>query len=87
MHRSTRWPRARGNFYARSGPNFDLTFAEFSDRDAAFKQYQYGDGGASWFNAADFHRHARFMGTVVTRGAEAAGACGRSRSATPRCGR
>ena len=51
------------NFYASLGANFDITFAEFSDRDAGFKQAIYGDGGASWFNAADFARHARFLKT------------------------
>ncbi len=51
-----------GNFYNSLGANFDLSFAEFSDRDAAFKQYIYGDGGGSWFDADDFARHARFLG-------------------------
>jgi hypothetical protein len=50
------------NFYKSLGANFDLSFAEFSDRDAAFKQYIYGDGGASWWNAADFGRSTRFLG-------------------------
>ena len=31
--------------------HFDLTFTEFSDRDAGFKQVIYGDGGASWWKA------------------------------------
>ncbi|HEX5478520.1 MAG TPA: hypothetical protein VFY79_02245, partial [Dehalococcoidia bacterium] len=34
------------NFYASLHTAFDVSFAEFSDRDAAFKQIQYGDGGA-----------------------------------------
>ena len=51
------------NFYTSLGANFDITFAEFSDRDAGFKQAIYGDGGASWFNATDFARHARFLKT------------------------
>ena len=51
-----------GNFYNSLGADFDITFAEFSDRDAGFKQAQYGDGGASWFTAGDFERHARFLG-------------------------
>lgn len=50
------------NFYNSLGANFDISFAEFSDRDAGFKQYVYGDGGASWFDADDFARHARFLG-------------------------
>lgn len=51
-----------GNFYNSLAANFDIAFAEFSDRDAGFKQYIYGDGGASWFDADDFARHARFLG-------------------------
>jgi hypothetical protein len=49
------------SFYASLNANFDLSFAEFSDRDAAFKQYIYGDGGASWWNGEDFRRNARFL--------------------------
>ena len=55
-----------GNFYTSLGANFDISFAEFSDRDAGFKQAIYGDGGASWFSAADFARHARFLKTFST---------------------
>jgi len=50
------------NFYKSLGADFDIAFAEFSDRDAAFKQYVYGDGGQSWFDAEDFRRSARFLG-------------------------
>ncbi len=32
-------------FYNSLGTNFDIAFGDPSDRDAAFKQYQYGDGG------------------------------------------
>src|SRR5262249_55793644 len=32
------------------GTTFDLTFAEASDRDAAFYQYQYGDSTVWWTN-------------------------------------
>jgi len=45
------------------GTSFDLTFAEATDRDAAFKQYQYGDGGASWWSAADYARNVLFLQT------------------------
>ncbi|MGE0600111.1 MAG: hypothetical protein AB7J35_09400 [Dehalococcoidia bacterium] len=55
-----------GNFYNSLGANFDVSFAEFSDRDAGFKQAIYGDGGASWFDAEDFARHARFLKTFST---------------------
>ncbi len=50
------------NFYKSLAANFDIAFAEFSDRDSAFKQYVYGDGGQSWFDAEDFRRSARFLG-------------------------
>ncbi|MEO8539777.1 MAG: hypothetical protein ABI577_08560 [bacterium] len=55
-----------GAFYNSLGANFDISFAEFSDRDAGFKQAIYGDGGASWFDADDFARHARFLGMFST---------------------
>jgi hypothetical protein len=47
-------------FYRSLGARFDVTFAEFSDRDSAFKQIVYGDGGASWWRPADFSRDVRF---------------------------
>jgi hypothetical protein len=50
-------------FYRSLHTRFDLTFAEFSDRDAGFKQKIYGDGGASWWNAADFARNVHFLST------------------------
>ena len=49
-------------FYNSLGANFDLTFAEFSDRDSGFYQYVYGDGGQSWWDANDFRRNVRFLG-------------------------
>ena len=49
-------------FYKSLGANFDLSFSEFSDRDAAFKQYVYGDGGQSWWDSEDFRRNVRFLG-------------------------
>lgn len=48
-------------FYKSLNANFDLSFAEFSDRDAAFKQYVYGDNGLSWWDAEDFRRSVRFL--------------------------
>ena len=48
-------------FYRSLGVDFDLSFAEFSDRDSGFYQQVYGDGGRAWFDADDFRRHARFM--------------------------
>ncbi|MGH2370666.1 MAG: hypothetical protein ACRDI2_21015, partial [Chloroflexota bacterium] len=50
-----------GNFYRSLGADFDVAFAEFTDRDAGFKQYVYNDGGASWWDAGDFARNIRFL--------------------------
>jgi hypothetical protein len=50
-------------FFRSLHTKFDLSFAEFSDRDAGFKQKIYGDGGASWWNAADFARNVRYLST------------------------
>jgi hypothetical protein len=50
-------------FYRSLKTKFDLTFAEFSDRDAGFKQKIYGDGGASWWNPGDFARNVHFLST------------------------
>jgi hypothetical protein len=49
-------------FYQSLAANFDVAFAEFSDRDSAFYQQVYGDGGAHWWDAEDFRRNARFLG-------------------------
>ena len=55
--------RRAATFYHSLHTDFDIAFAEFSDRDAAFKQHVYCDGGRSWFDAADFRHHARFLAT------------------------
>jgi hypothetical protein len=52
-------------FYNSLGAHFDVSFAEFSDRDAAFKQHVYGDKGRSWWDADDFTRHVRFLSRYV----------------------
>ena len=49
-------------FYSSLAANFDIAFAEFSDRDSAFYQHVYGDGGHHWMDAEDFRRLARFFG-------------------------
>jgi hypothetical protein len=49
-------------FYRSLGVRFDLATAEFSDRDAAFKQRIQGAGAWAWWKPADFRRHARFVG-------------------------
>ena len=48
-------------FYDSLEARFDLTFAEYADRDAAFKDGHVG--GPSWWNAGDFERQV----TVLTR--------------------
>jgi hypothetical protein len=53
------------NFYNSLQVAYDVVFAEFSDRDAGFKQYVYGDGGASWWDTGDFQRNVRFLTTFV----------------------
>ncbi len=50
-----------GQFYKSLGANFDIAFTDLTDRDAAFKQYVYGDGGASWYSAADYQRSALYI--------------------------
>lgn len=49
-------------FYGSLGAGFDLAFVDLADRDSGFYQHQYGDGGASWWNASDFPRYGRFIG-------------------------
>jgi hypothetical protein len=52
-------------FYTSLGANFDVAFAEFSDRDSDFYRYVYGDtNGFHWMDAEDFRRLARFLGKV-----------------------
>jgi hypothetical protein len=52
-------------FYRSLGAVFDLVFSDYTDKDAAYKQYVDGDGGASWWDAADFERHVRYLGGFV----------------------
>jgi len=53
-------------FFNSLAASFDITFAEFSDRDAGFYQHVYNDGGAHWWDAEDYRRSARFLGGVST---------------------
>jgi hypothetical protein len=53
-------------FYTSLAANFDIAFAETSDRDSGFYQYVYGDGGQSWWDAEDFRRSARFLNGFST---------------------
>lgn len=54
------------NFYLSLQANFDIVITEFTDRDAAFKQYVYGDNGASRWDAGDFSRNVRYLNDFVT---------------------
>lgn len=49
-------------FYGSLRAMFDVSFAEFDDRDAGFKQLVDGDGGAHWWAPADHARNLRFLG-------------------------
>ncbi|MCW2968227.1 MAG: hypothetical protein JWM71_1999 [Solirubrobacteraceae bacterium] len=50
-------------FYRSLHANFDVLFAEYADRTAGYAKAVDGDGDA-WWDAADFERHARFLGDV-----------------------
>ena len=52
-------------FYHSLGASFDITFTDIGDRDADFKKIQNGDGGAAWWDAADFARYVRFVAGFV----------------------
>src|SRR5262249_46245405 len=56
-------------FYTSLSASFDIVFTDIADRDAAFKQIVYGDGGISWWDAGDFQRSARFLGKFSTAAA------------------
>jgi hypothetical protein len=47
-------------FYTSLKADFDVVFADSTDRDAAFKQYQYGDH-AAWWTEDDYARNVRFL--------------------------
>ncbi len=54
-----------GNFYNSLHANFDIAFTDQADRDAAFKQYIYGDGGASWWDSEDYRRSVLYLARFV----------------------
>lgn len=53
-------------FYRSLGADFDVVFAEFADRTPGYAKDVSDDGGG-WWDAADFTRHARYMGIVSSR--------------------
>jgi hypothetical protein len=52
-------------FYQSLGANFDLIFFDPTDRDAAY--YQLWDGGAHWWDDADYTRYRTFVGRLVEK--------------------
>jgi hypothetical protein len=48
-------------FYRSLHAGFDLTFTDWSDRDAAFKRKIYGAGPEAWWTSADHARAVRFI--------------------------
>lgn len=52
-------------FYESLGAGFDIGFTDIADRDAAFKEEHYGDGGASWMDDADYRRSAVYIDAFV----------------------
>jgi hypothetical protein len=53
--------RKAARFYRSLGARFDLTFTDWSDRDAAFKRAIYGAGPEAWWTGADYSRAVRFI--------------------------
>jgi len=51
-------------FYKSLGVRFDLSFEDFSDRDAGFYEKVQGNPN-TWFKAGDFHRHLLYGSTFV----------------------
>jgi hypothetical protein len=51
-------------FYNALHAHFDLSFEDFSDRDAGFYEKQQGNA-KTWFTPADFHRHLLYGATFV----------------------
>lgn len=50
-----------GGYFNALGADFELLFHDPSDRDSGFKQAIYGDGGASWWDDADFDRYRAYL--------------------------
>jgi hypothetical protein len=53
-------------FYRSLGARFDLSFEDYSDRDAGFYRVQQGNPN-TWFKAGDFHRHLLYAQTFVAQ--------------------
>jgi hypothetical protein len=53
--------RRSARFYRSLRARFEVTFTDFSDRDASFKRHIYGAGPEAWWTAADYRRELRFL--------------------------
>jgi hypothetical protein len=63
LRRTAVLARRSARFYRSLHAPFDVTFTDFSDRDASFKRKIYGAGPDAWWTAADYRRELRFLGT------------------------
>ncbi|HKP91369.1 MAG TPA: hypothetical protein VJT75_15500 [Thermoleophilaceae bacterium] len=61
LARSADLGRKAGRFYRSLKADFDVTFTDWSDRDAAFKRAIYGAGPEAWWTSADRARALRFL--------------------------
>jgi hypothetical protein len=52
--------KSASSFYRSLQADFDVVFADSTDRDAAFKHHQYGDS-AAWWTEDDYARNVRFL--------------------------
>ena len=52
--------KSASSFYRSLEADFDIVFAESSDRDAGFREQRYGDAGA-WWTEDDYARNVRFL--------------------------
>lgn len=50
-----------GGFLNSLGAGFEMLFHDPTDRDAGYKQFVEGDGGASWWASADFARYQSYL--------------------------
>jgi len=61
LKRSAALGRRAARFYRSLHASFDVTFTDFSDRDAGFKRHILGAGREAWWTAADYRRAVRFL--------------------------
>jgi hypothetical protein len=57
--------KSASTFYKSLQADFDVVFADSTDRDAAFRQYEYGDDTA-WWTEDDYVRNVRFLAAFAS---------------------